>query len=141
MVKHGKVLLADCHQEMLAGVRSLLEDIFERVFMVADEASLLEGAEKIQPDLIVADLSLPVTREINIVRRLHKSFPGIKLIIMSVHDDQIAINECLEAGAAGFVLKRTAVNDLVPAIKAVLKGTVYVSPQIPYDRVILDGGN
>ena len=96
--------------------------------MVADEGSLLEAAEKIKPDLIIADLSLPVTMEINIARRLHKAFPEIKLIILSVHDESSAINECMEAGAAGFVLKRTAVNDLVPAIEAILQDGSYISP-------------
>jgi DNA-binding NarL/FixJ family response regulator len=127
-VKKGKVLLADIHQNMLAGVRTVLENMFEKVFMVADEASLLDAAEKIKPDLIIADLSLPVTMEINIARRLYKTFPEIKLIILSIHDESSAINECMEAGAKGFVLKRTAVNDLVPAVKAVLQDDSYVSP-------------
>ena len=127
-MKKGKVLLADIHQNMLAGVRSVLENMFKNVFMVADEASLLDAAEMIKPDLIIADLSLPVTSEINIARRLYMTFPEIKLIILSVHDESSAINECLEAGAKGFVLKRTAVNDLVPAIEAVLQDDSYVSP-------------
>jgi DNA-binding NarL/FixJ family response regulator len=127
-VKKGKVLLADIHQNMLAGLRSVLENMFEKVFMVADEASLLDAAEMIKPDLIIADLSLPVTSEINIARRLNKNFPEIKLIILSVHDESSAVNECMEAGAKGFVLKRTAVNDLVPAIEAVLQNDSYVSP-------------
>lgn len=126
-MKKGKVLLADKHQGMLAGIRDLLETRFEKVFMVADEASLLEAAEKIMPDLIIADLSLPVTNEINIARRLNKIFPTTKLIILSVHDEPTAINECMEAGAAGFVLKRSAVNDLVPAIEAVVQGGRYIS--------------
>ncbi len=127
-MRQGKVILADNHQNMLAGERTLLESIFETVFMVADEASLLEAVEKLVPDLIVADLSLPVTKEINIVRRLKKAFPGIRLIILSVHDERTAINECIEAGASAVVLKRSAVSDLVPAIKAVMKGVAYVSP-------------
>ena len=128
MMKQGKVILADTHQNMLAGVRTLLESMFDKVFMVADEPSLLEAADKIKPDLIVADLSFPVTREINIVRRLHKAFPEIKLIILSVHDEPNAIKECIEAGATAFVLKRTAVNDLVPAIEAALRDIPYISP-------------
>ena len=127
-MKQERVLLADKHQSMLASVRTLLESKFNKVFMVADENSLLEAAEKIHPNLIIADLSLPVTQEINIARRLNKLFPGIKLIILSVHDDSVAINECLEAGAQGVVLKRSAVNDLVPAIEAVLQNKKYVSP-------------
>lgn len=128
MRQHHKVLLADNHQDMLAGARNLLESMFETVFMVADEASLMEAAEKLAPDLIVADLSLPVTKEINIARRLKKAFPVIRLIILSVHDERTAISECIEAGASAVVLKRTAVNDLVPAVEAVMRGDIYVSP-------------
>lgn len=127
-MRFQKVLLADNHQNMLAGVRTLLESTFEKVFMVSDEASLLEAVEKLEPDLIVADLSLPVTLEINIARRLNKTFPRIKLIILSVHDASTAIRECIDAGAAGFVLKRTVVNDLIPAIEAVMHGRLYISP-------------
>ena len=137
-MKQGKVLLADNHQNMLAGVRNLLEDIFETVFMVADEVSLMEAAEKLKPDLIVADLSLPVTKEINIARRLKKAFPAIRLIILSVHDERTAINECIEAGAMGYVFKRTAVNDLVPAVNAVMKGSMYISPLIEQTIVKTD---
>ena len=125
-MKQGRVLLADNHQNMLESVRNLLEDMFETVFMVADEASLMEAAEKLKPDLIVADLSLPVTREINVVRRLKSGFPQIKLIILSIHDEQAAFGECIEAGARGIVLKRRAVDDLVPAVEAVLKGGTYM---------------
>lgn len=129
-MKQGKVILADNHQNMLAGERALLESIFETVFMVADEASLIEAAEKLKPDLIVADLSLPVAHEINIARRLRRAFPNIKLIILSVHDEGTAVGECLVAGASGFVLKRTAVKDLVPAIERVMKGDIYMSPSV-----------
>ena len=129
-MRQHRVLLADSHQNMLAGARNLLESMFETVFMVADEASLMEAAEKLVPDLIVADLSLPVTREVNIVRRLKKAFPEIKLIILSVHDERTAISECIEAGASAVVLKRTAVNDLVPAVEAVMEGDIFVSPSV-----------
>lgn len=129
-MRQGKVILADNHQNMLAGERTLLESMFETVFMVADEASLIEAAEKLKPDLIVADLSLPVVHEINIARRLKKAFPGIKLIILSVHDEGSAVGECLVAGASGFVLKRTAVNDLVRAIETVMNGDIYMSPSV-----------
>jgi len=129
-MKKGKVLLADSHQNMLGSTRNLLEGIFDTVFMVADEASLIEAAKKLSPDLIVADLSLPVTSEINIVQRLKKAFPGIKLIILSIHDEGTAVGECLVAGASGFVLKRTAVDDLVPAIETVMKGNIYMSPSV-----------
>ena len=104
--------------------------MFETAFMVADEASLMEAAEKLAPDLIVADLSLPVSKEANVARRLKKAFPRIKLIILSIHDEGTAVGECIVAGVSGFVLKRTAVNDLVPAIETVMKGELYISPSL-----------
>jgi DNA-binding NarL/FixJ family response regulator len=131
MNKKGKVILADNHQNMLAGERTLLESMFDTVFMVADETSLIEAVEKLNPDFIVADLSLPVSKERNVIRLLKKAFPEIRLIILSVHDEDTALAECLEAGAEGFVLKRTAVNDLVPAIKTIQKGGIYISPSVP----------
>lgn len=122
--------MADSHQNMLGSVRDLLEGVFDKVFMVADEASLIEAASKLEPDFIVADLSLPVSREANVVRKIKKTFPGIKLIILSIHDEGSAVGECLVAGASGFVLKRTAVSDLVPAIETVLRGEIYMSPSV-----------
>ncbi len=130
MLLTGKVLLADSHLNMLVGVQSLLESLFEKVFLVADEATLLEMIEKIKFDLIIADFSFPVTEEINIARLLHKVVPDIKVIILSVHDEHVAMQECFDAGAAGFVLKRTAVDDLARAIETIQKGTMYVSPSI-----------
>jgi len=74
-MKQGCLLLADSHINILGGIRGLLEPFFETIMMVTDEKSLLEAAEKVQPDLIVVDLSMLVSREINVARRLGKSFP------------------------------------------------------------------
>ena len=126
----GRVLLADRHQSMLEGIRNLLETVFDVVIMVADEKSLLDSLEKSRPDLVVVDLSLAITEEVNVARRIRKRDPDMKVIILSVHDEQTAVDACLSAGAAGFVLKRTAANDLIPAIWEVLKGRTYVSPSV-----------
>ena len=128
--KTGRVLLADSHQNMLAGIRSLLENIFEVVVMVADERSLLDSLDKISPDLIVVDLSMPITQEANIVRRIRRLKPDLKIIIPSVHNEQVAADECLSAGASGFVVKGTATNDLIPAVWEVLKDRTYISPSV-----------
>lgn len=128
--KSARVLLADSHQNMLAGIRSLLETAFDVVIMVADETSLLDSLDKVRPDLVVVDLSMPITAEVNIARRIMKHNPETKIIILSVHDEQTAVEDCLSAGATGFVLKRTASNDLIPAVWEVLKGRTYVSPSV-----------
>jgi len=126
-MKQGCLLLADSHTNMLGSVRGLLKPFFEAILMVADEKSLLEAAKKVRPDLIIVDLSMPVSREINVARRLGKAFPGMKFVILSIHDEPVAAEECLEAGAAGFVLKRAAETDLIPAVAAVMRGGIYVS--------------
>ena len=139
-MKKGRVILADCHLTMLGGEKKCLEEMFETVFMVADEVSLFEAAERLHPDLIVADLSLPVSGNINIVRRLRQSFPEVKLIVLSVHDEDAAVSDCFAAGARGFVLKRTAVNDLVPAVRTVLNGQVYLSPSLVHEDPPIPSG-
>jgi DNA-binding NarL/FixJ family response regulator len=127
-LKYDRVILADTHHTMLEGIRGLLETMFDAVVMVADDTSLFDTAARLEADLIVADLSLPVSRDVNIVARLKGRFPKLKLIVLSVHDESIAVEEVMKAGAEGFVLKRTAATDLIPAVRAVLRGRKYVSP-------------
>ena len=127
-MKYGCVLLADRHQNMLEGIRGLLESMFDTVMMVADELSLMEAISKIKPDLVVADLSLPASEEVNIARSLKKENPDLKFIILSIHDEMTAVDECLAAGAEGFVLKRSAASDLILAVDEVLGGGTFVSP-------------
>lgn len=128
IVKHGCVILADKHQDMLEGIRGLLETMFETVVMVADADSLFESTQKLKPDLAVVDLSLPVFGEINVVRALKDRFPDLRFIILSVHDEPMVVKEVMAVGSVGFVLKRSAATDLIPAAKKVLKGSTYISP-------------
>jgi DNA-binding NarL/FixJ family response regulator len=118
---------------MLRGVHSLLEAIFTSVVMVADESSLQEAVGAVKPDLVVVDLSLPrakVSNDVNLIRQLTREHPDLRLVVLSVHDDPTAAAEVRAAGAAGFVLKRSVAADLVPAIRAVLSGGVFVSPGV-----------
>jgi DNA-binding NarL/FixJ family response regulator len=124
------VLIADSHPGLLGAVRSLLEGMFEVVVMVADEASLLAAIARVQPDLVVVDLSLPVAGQNHIVQRLGKQFPAVKLIVLGVHSEAEAARAALRAGAAGYVLKRTAVMDLAEAVRAMRSGQTYVSPSV-----------
>jgi DNA-binding NarL/FixJ family response regulator len=130
IMRRGRVLLADCHLAMLQGVRSLLESRFAAVVMVADEGSLLEAIERLDPDLVIVDLSMPVQEGANIARRLRGRYPGLRMLVLSVHDEPTVASLILEIGASGFVLKRTAATDLVPAVEAVLQGGTYVSPAV-----------
>ena len=129
-MRKGCVLLADSHLGLLQGVRSLLESRFAAVVMVADESSLLETIERLDPDLVVVDLSMPVEEGTNIARQLMEHFPGLRLIALSVHDEPTVAARIRSAGVAGFVLKRTAATDLIPAVEAVLAGGAFVSPSV-----------
>jgi two-component system secretion response regulator SsrB len=113
------VLLADRHHGLTEGVRGLLETVFGTVVMVADEASLLEGAVRLRPDVAIVDLSLARGSGLGWLRAIRQRCPDLKVIILSVHDEQSVRSAALEAGADAFVLKRAIVTDLIPAIDAV----------------------
>ena len=123
-----RVILADSHLNMLGGVYSLLNTLFDTVMMVADEASLFDAVLTVKPELVVADLSLPNEGEDNVARRLMKRNPDLRLIVLSIHDEPTVVSQMLSAGISGFVLKRAVATDLIPAVKEVLRGSVYVSP-------------
>ncbi len=129
-MRQGRIILADKHSNILAGIRRLLEDEVETVLMVADETSLIHALENFNPDVVVADLSLPRLTEKNIAWVLKENFPRIKVIILSVHDEKSVLEDVMAAGAEGFVVKHRAVIDLVPAIRGVLQGCKYISPDI-----------
>jgi two-component system, NarL family, response regulator DegU len=129
-MRQGRILLADKHSTMLAGIRRLLEDVVETVLMVTDEKSLNHALENFNPDVVVADLSLPTAAGTNIARVLRKNHPGIKVIILSVHDERSVIDEVMATGVEGFVIKNRAVIDLIPAIRGVMQGCKYISPDV-----------
>jgi DNA-binding NarL/FixJ family response regulator len=129
---HRCVLLADAHHNILEAVCGLLEGRFLTTVMVADEISLLEAVARMEPDLVVLDLSLPVSRGVNVVQTLLGRYPALRVIVLSVHDEQVACSQAFGAGAAGFVLKRTAAVDLPTAVDAVCRGETYASPVLAW---------
>ncbi len=112
------VLLADRHQGLTEGVRGLLETAFGAVVMVADEASLLESASRLRPDVAVVDLSLAQNSGLDWLRAVRQRCPELKVIVLSVHDEQSVRRAAMEAGADAFVLKRAIATDLLPAVDA-----------------------
>jgi DNA-binding NarL/FixJ family response regulator len=123
----GFIVLADRHPNMLAGIRSLLATEVDAVLMVADEVSLMKAVAKVIPDLVIADLSFPVSGGTNVVKLIKQCNPAIKVIILSMYEDPPVASEVMEDGAEGFVSKRRAVVDLIPAVREVCQGRRYVS--------------
>ena len=113
------VLLADRHHGLTEGVRGLLETAFGSVVMVADEASLLESAVRLRPEVAIVDLSLARDGSLSWLRALRQRCPDLKVIVLSVHDEQSVRDAAMEAGADAFVLKRSIATDLLPAVDGV----------------------
>ncbi len=124
------VLLADRHHGLTEGIRGLLETAFDAVMMVADANSLFEGAERLQPALAVVELSLSGNDGFKLLRTLRSRCPGLKIIVLSMHDEPTVVRSLLEAGADGYVLEGTIGTDLLSGVEAVLGGNSYVSPKI-----------
>lgn len=111
------VLLADRHHGLTEGIRGLLETVFATVVMVADEGSLLDGAERLRPDLAVVDLSLARRSGIGWLRELREHSPDLKVIALSVYEEESVRRAAIEAGADLVVLKRSIATELLPAVE------------------------
>jgi DNA-binding NarL/FixJ family response regulator len=118
------VLLADRHHGLTEGVRGLLETAFGSVVMVADEASLVDAASRLLPDVAVVDLSLARERGLGWLRTVRERCPDLKIIVLSVHDEESVRKAAAEAGADAFVLKRAIATDLLAAVESVRGGHV-----------------
>ena len=128
--KTSCVLLADRHEGLRDSVRGLLEAEFDTVFMVATEASLLEGAKRLKAEVAVVDLSLSDGDLPGLVARIRQRAPGTRVLLLSVHDERSVAEGAIAAGADAMVLKRCLITDLLPAVDAVLVGQRYLSPGI-----------
>ena len=126
------VLIADRHQVLFAGIRGLLETTFDKVFLVTDKASLIECALRLQPTIIVMDLSYAAGNLPDLVHELRHQAPMAKLLLLSVHDEPAVITSAMTAGADGLVVKRALASDLIPAIDAVLAGQRYFFSNVTF---------
>lgn len=135
MTKKPRVLLADDHTLVLEGFKKLLEERCEVVGVVEDGRSLLEAAERLQPDIITLDISMPLLNGIDAARQLKKIAPDAKLIMVTMHADQAYVRQAFQAGASGYLLKRSAGSELNQAIQAVISGNYYVTSLIAKELV------
>ena len=126
-----RVLLADDHTLLLEGLRKLLEDDCELVGMVEDGRAFVEAAERLRPDVILLDISMPRLNGLEAARIVRASVPEAKIIFLTMHADLTYAREAFRAGASGYVLKRSAASELVKAISVVLTGRPYVTTLFP----------
>jgi DNA-binding NarL/FixJ family response regulator len=138
-VERLRVLLADDHTLVRAGLRSLMErmDGVEVVAEAADgeEAVALAGLHR--PDLVLMDITMPGSGGLEATQRLKQAYPGIKVIILSMHSSEEYVLQALRAGASGYLLKDAATLELGLALQAVGRGETYLSP--PISRQVVEG--
>jgi DNA-binding NarL/FixJ family response regulator len=129
-MKRRKVLLADDHRMLLEGLSSLLQPLFDVVGIVSDGRELVAAAKRLDPDVIVLDISMSSLNGIDAARRLQDESCRAKLVFLTTHREVTYGARALEAGASGFVLKHSAASELVTAIREALEGRTYITPQI-----------
>ena len=129
-----RVLLADDHPAVLALTAAALGGECLVVGSVADGRALLAEAERLQPDVIVLDITMPRLGGIEAARQLRRSHPAVRLIFLTVHEDADYARAAVDAGGLGYVVKARLASDLLPAIRAALADRRFVSPTISLEE-------
>jgi len=127
-----QILLADDHVLVRQGLRALLERAEMIVIEASDGQEALRIASARRPDVAVLDIGMPHLNGIETARRLRETVPAAKSIVLTMHTYDPYVLEALQAGAVGYVLKTQAAVDLVQAIREVLQGAIYLSPQVTH---------
>jgi|SRR5687767_2558613 len=125
-----RLLLADDHVMFAQGLESLLREEFELVGTAGNGEELIEATLRLNPDVILVDISMPVLNGFDAVRRIRQAGSTVKVIFLTMHDDATLLAEAFRCGASGYILKQSAGEELVNAIREVVQGNTYVSPLV-----------
>ncbi len=141
-----RILIADDHTILRAGIRSLLDMVpdFEVVGEVDNGKDAINQAGQLKPDLLLTDLSMPKTNGTEAIQRIKSRYPDIKILVLTVHKTEEYVHAALKAGANGYVLKDDTSDELISAIKNIAAGKTYLSPSICSEVVmgyLADPGN
>ena len=138
-IRRASLLLADDHEVVRKGIRSILEGRPD--WEVCGEASTgrqaVEMASALRPDVVILDIGLPELNGLDAARRIVSTLPATEVVVLTVHESETLVHEVLDAGARGYVLKSDAGDCLVEAIESVLQRTPYLTPRI--SRALLRG--
>ncbi len=136
------VLLADDHAIVSQGLEALLQENFQLLGAVRDGRALVDAVSRLKPDVVVTDISMPGLNGLEAIRQIKKLRPATKIVALTMHSEPNLVAEALKAGAAGYVLKSSAVEELERAIQEVVLGRTYVTSLIAKDvfAVLMDAG-
>jgi DNA-binding NarL/FixJ family response regulator len=134
-----RILLADDHEVVRAGLRALLEEQsgWEVVAEAVDGRDAVEKAGKLKPDAVVIDIAMPSLNGLEAVRQIVKAVPNTKVLVLTMYDSDPLIQQVLQAGARGYLLKSDAGRDLVSAIEALRRNKTFFTPKV--SQMVLEG--
>jgi len=130
-----RVILADDHTLILDAIKNLLQPEFEVVGTFNDGRALVDAAPALKPNVIVLDISMPNMNGLNAGQRLKHLMPAVKLIYLTMNQDQDMAADAFRLGANGYVLKNSAAAELVKAIRTVVRGVSYITPLMTEDVI------
>jgi len=125
-----RVLLADDHTLLLGAFEKLLSEECEIVGQVSDGRALVAAAEKLKPDLIVLDISMPLLNGLEAGRQIKQRLKDVRLVFLTMNEDADLAAEAFRSGASGYLLKRSAASELLTAIREVVQGRSYITPLV-----------
>jgi DNA-binding NarL/FixJ family response regulator len=125
-----RILLADDHRIVAEGLKRILEAEFDLIAIVEDGQALIDTARRERPDVIVADITMPGLSGIDALQQLKRTDPDVRFVFLTMHREIAYARRALEAGACGFVLKHSAAEELVLAVRAALQRQTFVTPTL-----------
>lgn len=130
--RNVKIVIADDHQLLREGVKRILnmEKDFEVVGECGDGIQVVELCNSLRPDVVLMDINMPIENGVVATERLKEFFPEIKVIILSIHDDETYVFETLRKGASGYLLKDMEAESLINAIRSVVAGHAFIHPKV-----------
>ena len=134
-MKQPRLVIADDHHILVEGVRRILESEYEIAGVASNGRELVEITLREQPDAIVLDVGMPLLNGIEATRQIRQSMPNAKVVILTQQTDRAYVHEAFRAGGFAYVLKQSAADELLLAVREALEGRYYVSPAITTDEV------
>lgn len=134
-MRKARVLLAEDHVIVAEGLRSILEEEIELVGTVGDGHALVEAAKRLKPEIIIADISMPLLNGLDAVRQLRREKVSAKVVFLTMHSEMPVAQEAFRAGASAYLLKQSAGKELLLAIREVVAGRRYITPLVTPDPI------